>query len=263
MSKMTGIIFDIDHFAVNDGKGIRTAIYFKGCPLRCLWCHSPESQSNEIETIHNTENHQTKAKKTIGRYITVSDLINEILPQKVFFDNSGGGVTITGGEPLMQPEFLIKLFEALRNENIHTIIETSMMCDPNIIKSLHSLADVFYCDIKIVNPAKHKEFTGTDNFVIMQNIRALARYRRNKNIVLRVPLIPGYTDSTQDIEKIIRFAKDIGLTDIHLLPYNPTAPAKYEWFNMKYPLGELKRQSDEYLNTLLSLAPADINVIIA
>ena len=268
-----GIIFDIDHFAVHDGPGIRSVVYFKGCPMRCLWCHSPESIKKEPESIFIKEKCIScnicagdkclhGARKTCGCFVSEQDLLDELLPQCAFFESSGGGVTFSGGEPLMQPEFIAILLQKLQEVGIHTIIETSMMCDRSIIQDIYPFVDEFYCDVKIIDSEKHKRYTGCDNKIILSNIELLAEEKNRQGITLRIPLIPGHTDASDDIAEIFRFAQNLDLSDIHLLPYNPSAPAKYEWLSMIYKPGKLERQDTQYLNELLSIAPADLNVTI-
>jgi len=273
MPKPGGIIFDIDHFAVHDGPGIRSVIYFKGCPLRCLWCHSPESQSKELEPVYIKSRCKScnncsgddclyEARRICGYHVSSSELLDEVLPQRAFYDSSGGGVTLSGGEPLMQPEFVAELLQKLRIKGMHTIIETSMMCDPKIIREIYPHVDSFYCDVKIIDPVKHKQYTGHDNNLILSNIELLSKLKDKTEIVLRIPLIPGYTDTPENITAIYHFALEKGLTEIHLLPYNTSAPAKYEWLSKTYPPGPLKQQNTQQLNELLSLAPNNLNVII-
>ena len=273
MVETGGVIFDIDHFASHDGPGIRSVVYLKGCPLRCLWCHSPESLKKEPEPVYikskcrscttcEGENCLYEARRVCGKYIAVSELVDELLPQKTFFDSSGGGVTFSGGEPLFQPEFLTALLHELRKENIHTLIETSMLCAPGIIKDIYSLIDTFFCDIKIMDTEKHKQCTGHRNDMILSNIKLLADLKKHKNIVIRVPLVPGCTDTAENIADIFNFARNTGLYEINLLPYNESAPAKYEWISKSYPLGNMKRQSTQYLNELLSIAPKELKVTI-
>ena len=137
-----------------------------------------------------------------------------------------------------------------------------MMCDPGVINEIAALTDMFFCDVKIIDAAKHKQYTGHDNSIILSNIISLANLKGHSGIVIRIPLIPGYTDTPEDINEIYRFAQDAGLSDINLLPYNPSAPAKYEWLSMSYPLGNLDRQNTQQLDDLLSAAPKGLNVKI-
>jgi pyruvate formate lyase activating enzyme len=273
MPQDSGLIFDVDHFAVHDGPGIRAVVYFKGCPLRCAWCHSPESQLGEPQAMRipskclscavcAAEACPNGAYRLCGRYMTVPELMSELLPDKVFYDSSGGGVTLSGGEVLFQPDFAAALLAALRAEGIHTIIESSMLGGEGAIRALSPLADVFYCDVKCMDPIRHKEYTGADNSAILANIGLLAGLRGGSGIVLRVPLIPGYNDAPGDVAAVYGFALELGLCDIHLLPYNTSAPAKYEWLGLAFPPGELERQSAPYLAELVSMAPTGLNVTV-
>ena len=273
MPESGGVIFDIDHFAVHDGPGIRCVVYFKGCPLRCIWCHSPQSLAREPELVYikvkcNSctacagEKCIYGARRICGKHVSVQDIIDELLPQRAFFESSGGGATFSGGEPLYQPEFIAALLRKLHAEEIHTIIETSMMCDPGIIQDIYPFVSAFYCDVKIIDPDKHKQYTGHNNKTIISNIELLSKLKTQTDIVLRVPLIPGYTDAADDVSEIYRFAQELGILDVHLLPYNPSAPVKYEWLSLTYPLGTCERQSSQYLNDLQDIAPAGINVTI-
>ena len=273
MSDPIGIIFDIDHFAVHDGPGIRAVVYFKGCPLRCIWCHSPESQCGDPEPLHITsrclscavcadENCPNGAYEVCGRVCTVSELLAELLADRVFYESSGGGVTLSGGEALYQPEFAAALLESLHAEGIHTVVETSAVCSFGVLEKISPSVDVFYCDIKLMDPERHRQYTGADNRAILSNITRLAALRRGQGIVLRVPLIPGYTDAAADVAEINRFAHEIGVTEVHLLPYNASAPAKYEWLSREFLPGALERQSSAYLNELVSAAPEGVKVVI-
>jgi len=268
-----GVIFDIDHFAVHDGPGIRSVVYFKGCPLRCIWCHSPESLAREPEPVYIKAKCKScttcsgakciyEAQRICGRHVSMQDIIDELLPQRAFFESSGGGVTLSGGEPLFQPEFIAALLRKLHAEGIHTIIETSMMCDPGIIRDIYQYVNIFYCDMKVIDPIKHKQYTGCDNSMIISNIELLAKLKNKTDIVIRIPLIPDYTDAASDVSEIYQFARELGLSNIHLLPYNPSAPAKYEWLSMTYPPRTHQKQSYQYLSELKSIAPAGLNITI-
>ena len=273
MREPSGIIFDTDHFAVHDGPGVRTAVYFKGCPLRCAWCHSPESQNKEPELIHiksncrscpecAMENCPRGAKKICGRAVSVSELSDELSRDKVFFDASGGGVTLTGGEALFQPEFAAALLEKLFAFGIHTVVETCAYCATGDLLALSPFTGIFYCDVKLIDDKKHKKHTGLGNGLILSNIASLAEKRERRGVVLRVPLIPGYTDSAEDVKKIYDFAMETGLTEIHLLPYNASAPAKYEWLSRSFPPGELGPREISYYGALAASAPEKLNVTI-
>ena len=252
-----GIIFDIDHFAVHDGPGIRTVIYMKGCPLRCVWCHSPESQAKESEILHIAAD---GSRKMCGRTVRVSELVNEIIEDKIFFESSGGGVTLSGGEVLFQPEFAEALLARFCEYSIHTIVETSGFGNWENLRNIARYTDVFYYDIKSLDTKKHRIYTGAGNEIILDNLKKLTEL--TANITLRIPLIPGYNDSVIEITKIYDLACELHIYNIHLLGYNTSAPAKYQWLDLPYQPGELPKQSDDYINTLRKIAPKEINVVV-
>jgi len=256
MKDETGIIFDIDHFAVHDGPGIRTVIYFKGCPLRCVWCHSPESHKKEPQILR-----VNGANIISGRTVKASEIINEVIEHKVFFDSSGGGVTLSGGEILFQPEFAESLLAQFHGCEIHTVVETSGMGKWDNLRNIARYTDIFYYDIKSLNNEKHLFYTGLGNEIILNNLKKLAGEMSEK-ITLRVPLIPGYNDSTEDIMEIYRLVCELRIYNIHLLRYNTSAPAKYQWLDLPYKPGELKRQSDDYIDKLCKIATEEINVVV-
>ncbi|MCL2772841.1 MAG: radical SAM protein [Oscillospiraceae bacterium] len=256
MRDESGIIFDIDHFAVHDGPGIRTVIYLKGCPLRCVWCHSPESQAKEPQPLHINE------KQTIcGRTVKASEVVGEVIEDKVFFDSSGGGVTLSGGEVLFQPEFAEALLAQFHDGGIYAVVETSGMGKWENLRSIAKYTDIFYYDVKTLDNEKHIIYTGAGNKIILDNLKKLAEYMPEK-IVLRVPLIPGYNDSESEITEIYVLARELCIYSIHLLRYNTSAPAKYQWLDLPYQLGELKRQSNDYVEKLREIAPKGINVTV-
>ena len=269
MEEINGIIFDTDHFAIHDGPGIRTVIYLKGCPLKCVWCHNPESQEREPQLLHipnkcrhcgtcRGEGCLNGAVVMCGRKVTATGVIDEVIGDKVFFEKSGGGVTISGGEPLFQPGFIKELLKILKENKIHTIVETSGAGDWQTINDISGYTDIFYYDIKCLDERKDMEYTGSGNKIIIENLKKLVKHRKGKGIVIRVPLIPGYNDFIEDINKIYVFAKDLGIYEIHLLSYNSSAPAKYEWLSREYIPGDLKPQDEVCLKKLRDMAPDGI-----
>ncbi len=269
----TGVIFDIDHFSTHDGPGIRAVVYLKGCPLRCVWCHSPESQSFAPEPLRVVDRCRHCAQcagakcpsgawSLCGRAVQAPEVLGELLPDKVFFDSSGGGVTLSGGEPLAQPAFALALLAGLRQAGIHTVVESSGMGSWADLAALSQYTDLFYYDIKAVTQEKHRRFTGSDNDLILGNLARLARLRGGEGIVLRAPLIPGYNDGDEDLEALYALALARGVQTVHLLPYNISAAAKYEWLDRPYAPGILPRQSAERLEALRLLAPCSLTVSV-
>jgi len=268
-----GIIFDTDHFAVHDGPGIRTVIYLKGCPLKCVWCHSPESQEKDPQILYIADRCRkcaecledkcaNEARIICGKKVRASEIVNEIIENKVFFDSSGGGVTLSGGEVLFQPEFAENLLARFHACGIHTAVETSGMGKWENLRNIADHTDIFYYDIKILDDEKHRVYTGFGNKIILDNLKKLSDYVADGKITLRIPLIPGYNDSTDEITKIYRLALELRIYNVHLLCYNISAPAKYQWLDLMYQPGILEKQSDDYMNRLCGMAPKDINVSV-
>jgi pyruvate formate lyase activating enzyme len=269
---MTGTVFNIQRFCVNDGPGIRTTVFLKGCPLHCAWCHNPESISPEKELLirndrcircgscaevcehhapHQTENGVTttlgecvqcgrcvevcyaEARSIVGAEMTTESVLREIMKDVVFFDQSGGGATFSGGEPFLQHEFLLSLVQACKENNIHTAVDTSGYTLPEILKCVSPFVDLFLYDIKTIDDGKHRAFTGVSNEVIKKNIKNLIDW--GKNTIIRVPLIPGLNDDIQSISGIGKFAASMRMIEeIHILPYHKTGIEKYHRLGKKY-----------------------------
>ena len=183
-----GRIFDIQKFSVHDGPGIRTIVFLKGCALRCRWCCNPESQSKEIETMHTPQ-----GDKIIGRDVTVGEIIGPILKDRPFFSRSGGGLTLSGGETLLQPEFAKALFAAAKENGINTAIESTAFAKFETIEELLPYIDYYLMDIKHLSSEKHKQFTGQSNELILENAKKIAQ-KANK-LIIRVPVIPTFNDT--------------------------------------------------------------------
>ena len=266
-----GIIFDIDHFAAHDGPGIRTVVYLKGCPLRCVWCHSPESQKKEPQTLHFTDRCKScpdcfgdkcpnGAKAICGRIVKASEAAGEVAEDKIFFDSSGGGATISGGEILFQPEFALSLLAMLHDLGVHTVVETCGIGKWEDLRDMAAYADIFYYDIKSLDNKKHIMYTGMGNKIALGNLKKLAGCIATDKIALRVPLIPKHNDSAEEIAEIYNLAQKLNIRQIHLLGYNTSAPAKYQWLGLPYKPGELKKPSDDYIRGLREMAPKEIDV---
>ena len=262
-----GFVFDIKKYAIHDGPGIRTTVFFKGCPLQCQWCHNPESWRGHpelglrrgrcvrcgqcLEVCTNQAislapaSHKrglvedqpvtdagkcnlcgrcadacmTGAREIIGQEMTVGQVMNEVEKDVIFYDQSGGGVTFSGGEPLMQPEFLLALLNQCRAQAVHTAVDTSCYAQPEIVKMISEKTDLFLCDLKHTDSNVHERFTGVGNNLILDNIKHLSE--AGKKIVLRIPVVPGFNDDQANIEATGKFAASLpGVGKVNILPYN-------------------------------------------
>ena len=240
-----GIIFDIKRFAVHDGPGIRTTVFFKGCLAHCWWCHNPESQSSEIQTVtkSNTLDHMIfESNEIVGRQISVDELFEEIKKDAIYFDESGGGVTFSGGEPLMQPEFLESILKLCKEANIHITLDTTGYCEPEIIRSIYKYIDLFLYDLKIIDDKMHQKYTGLSNNQILENLKFLQS--KKKNIIIRYPVIPAVTDTEDNINRLIEFLQaNNGIHEINILPFHRIANHKYVRFQIENKMNKTKEPS--------------------
>ena len=246
-----GIIFDIKHYAIHDGPGIRTTVFLKGCPLRCCWCHNPESQNTEIQSVTRERKLDGKTyteKENIGYHISAQDLMKELKKDIIFFEQSGGGVTFSGGEPLMQADFLAEILKLCKQEGIHTVIDTSGHAEPGALKKVIDLADLFLFDLKLMDDVDHLNCTGVSNELALTNLKTLVR--ENKEVVIRFPYIPGYTDKEENIESIVALMKKLDLDRIDILPFHSIARHKYHQLGLDYQLGEVQKPSDEMMKVM-------------
>ena len=223
-------VFKIQKYSIHDGPGIRTTLFFQGCPLSCLWCHNPESQAKPLKT--NMEDIDKVA----------ADLMEEIEKDLIFYDDSGGGVTFSGGEPLSQPQLLFKLLDLCREKEIHTCLDTSGYCDAKTLLKAAEKSDLILYDIKLVDETAHKKHTGKSVALVLNNLKLLSKQRAN--IRLRFPLIPEMTDTNKNIGGIIAFLKENTIyRDIHILPFHKAGEAKYNSLNMKNYLQDIQPPS--------------------
>ena len=241
---VTGRIFDIQRFSIHDGPGIRTIIFLKGCRLRCKWCCNPESQEYEIQTM------KVQGKdKIIGRDVAVEEILEEIKKDFTYYRRSGGGVTLSGGEALLQPEFATELLKACQDYGINTAIETSGFASFDVIKQYLPYIDHLLMDIKHIDSKKHEEFTGNPNNLILENARKIAE--TGANLIIRVPVIPTFNDTKEEIRSIAAFVKTLtGVKEIHLLPYHRLGQDKYEGLGRKYTLSDVVPPDNEYMRML-------------
>ena len=248
MLAQRGRIFDIQRFSTHDGPGIRTIVFLKGCPLRCRWCCNPESQSYEIQQMK-----QKDKIKTVGRDVTVEEVLGEVLRDRPYYRRSGGGLTLSGGESLMQPDFAEALLKACHDKGINTAIETTGFAEPAVIERILPHLDLVLMDIKHINSRKHEEFTTRPNEKILANARLIAK--KVKELIIRVPVIPGFNDTAEEISDIASFAASLtGVTEIHLLPYHRMGRDKYEGLGRPYPMGDLPSPTAEKMAELKRVA---------
>ncbi|MDD2278139.1 MAG: glycyl-radical enzyme activating protein [Bacteroidales bacterium] len=248
---MKGMIFHTRSFSVHDGPGIRKSIFLKGCPLRCKWCHNPESHSFECEQVNSTQQLGSKCfdqTKTIGKLVSIEGLMQEIRADIPFFDESGGGVTLTGGEPLAQPLFTAELLRSCKNEGIHTALDTCGHASTKNFERTIEQTDLYLFDLKLASANAHKQYTGVDNRQILQNLKLASDSA--KPIIIRIPLIEGITDTNENLEGIKSIiASHKNIIRIDFLPYHSLAKHKFEMSNKNYSLSQME-------NYLLSKAQA-------
>ena len=278
----TANIFNIQKFSVHDGPGIRTTVFLKGCPLRCLWCHNPESQTINRQMLHDRDkcvlcgtcvkicpenaikienNILTTdpdkcsycgkceiycipgARQIAGKYYTVEEIFNEVMKDKVFYEQSNGGVTVSGGEPLLQIDFVEELLKKLKSENIHTAVDTCGAVSFENIQRVVPYTDVFLYDIKLMDDEKHIEYTGMSNKLILDNLKKLSQVHNNINI--RMPIIEGINADTKHIQATIDFIRYLNIKKVNLLPYHDIAKHKYKKLDMTYQDEKMSKPSEE------------------
>lgn len=224
-----GRIFDIQRYSIHDGVGIRTIVFLKGCVLKCRWCCNPESQSFEKQTML-----VDGKPKIIGKDVTAAEVMEIVERDRAYYRRSGGGLTLSGGESLCQPEFAGALLQAAKSCGINTAME-SMGCAPyEVIARILPYLDTYLLDIKHTNPNKHKEFTGRSNELMLENARKIAASGQTK-LVIRVPVVPGFNDTPEEIAGIAQFSDKLpGVGKIHLLPYHRLGQDKYVGLNREY-----------------------------
>ena len=251
-----GLVFGIQHFSIHDGDGIRSNVFLKGCPLRCLWCHNPEGLSAQIEIqyiqnkccgcgrcgyifknmhdlyIKSEDEKQQYAKKClygalepVGKWMSVDEVIEDVMKDLRFFKKSNGGITVSGGEPMMQPDFSLALLKEAKKQGIQTAMETSGFASLEQYKKVLPYVDEFLWDYKETDETKHKKFTGVSNQQILKNLDAL--YKDGANIILRCPIIPGLNDTEEHFRGIAKRSREMkDLKGVELMPYHKFGVAK-------------------------------------
>lgn len=245
--EIKGRIFDIQRFSVHDGGGIRTIVFLKGCPLRCKWCCNPEGQHYDIEkmTLGGKE-------KIVGRDVTVGEIIDVIERDRVYYRRSGGGLTLSGGECLAQPDFAVALLKAAKERGINTAIESTGFADFSVISRYLPYLDLYLMDIKHMNSAKHKEFTSQPNEKILENARKITN--AGTRLIVRTPVIPTFNDTKEEIAAIAEFARSLrGVKEMHILPYHRIGMDKYKGLGREYSLTGIEPPSKEFMNELLEV----------
>ena len=242
-----GRIFDIQKYSIHDGPGIRTIVFLKGCAFRCKWCCNPESQEYQIQRMKFGGK-----EKVVGKDVTVSEVMEEILKDAPYYNRSGGGLTLSGGESLLQPEFAIALLRAAKSYGISTAIETTGFAPWETVQKFLEQLDYVLMDIKHMNDEKHKKFCNQSNKLVLENAEKIAK--SGANLTIRVPVIPTINDTKEEIAEIARFAKKLGVKGLHLLPYHRMGEDKYEGLGRDYELKGISPLSNEHLQELFNAA---------
>jgi pyruvate formate lyase activating enzyme len=244
----TGIVFNIQRFAIHDGPGIRTTAFFKGCPLRCWWCHNPESHKilpekiNGCNTRRGFDQSFSMNKDEIGKEFSVDELMNEIVKDKIFFEESGGGITFSGGEPLMQSEFLTELLFECKSAGIHSTVDTSGYASTDIINKVAKDTDLFLYDLKLFNDDDHQKYTGVSNQTILKNLIQLDQLGRK--IIIRIPIVPELTDTNENLFAIRGFISYLNnVIEVNLLPYHRAGEGKYKKYGLENKMVKIESTS--------------------
>ena len=290
VSMTTGIIFNIQRYSIHDGPGIRTTIFLKGCPLICWWCQNPESQLSEQEMVFWEERCigcgecfsnclsraiqiknkkpvtdekkcnlcgkcsricPTQAREMIGEKLTAEEIIKEIEKDLIFYEESGGGVTFSGGEPLSQSEFLEDLLDGCKQKKIHTAVDTSGYVSWEILNKISPKVDLFLYDLKLMDNERHKKYIGVSNEIILENLKKLSFV--HNNIFIRFPVIPGINDDYQNIRKIGEFLSSLEITQVNLLSYHYIGIDKYRRLGRTYELVNTQPPSEEKLSKVSAI----------
>jgi pyruvate formate lyase activating enzyme len=238
----SGIVFDIKEFAIHDGPGIRTTVFMKGCPLSCQWCHNPEGQLRQLQVIR-----APSGERIAGKEYTATELAGLLNQQIDILQANEGGVTFSGGEPLLQADFVAEVIDLLND--VHILLDTSGYGKEEDFRKLVNRSELIYFDLKLIDATAHRHYTGGDNRLILRNLHLLDEM--GKPFAVRVPLVPGITDTDQNLTDIILIVRGmLTLQRVDLLPYNKAAGGKYEYAGMEFK-PEYDETSELNLNTAL------------
>ena len=247
-TSVKGRIFDIQRFSIHDGPGIRTIVFLKGCVLRCRWCCNPESQEYAIQEM--TLNGKTSV---VGRDVTVDEVMETVLKDRAYYRRTGGGLTLSGGECLCQPDFSAALLYAAKQMGLSTAIESTACAKYENIQKLLPNLDVYLLDIKHMDSDKHRAFTGVPNELILENARKLAVDANE--LIIRVPVIPTFNDKPEEIKAIAKFANSLpNVKELHLLPYHRLGRDKYAGLGREYSLADIEPMPKAKMEYLLQVA---------
>ena len=286
----TGVVFNLQKYSVQDGPGIRTTVFLKGCPLACVWCHNPESQSARPELTFSERRClscgecrlacsqadalpsatplppqpvecttcgqciqacPTEARQLVGRRWTVAEVLAEVVKDRIFYDQSAGGVTFSGGEPLAHPAFLKALLTACRRRGLRTAVDTCGFASEQVLTHVARLTDLFLFDLKLMDDAQHRHYTGVSNVPILANLRALSQI--HDHLWLRVPLIPGVNDDAAHLDAVARLAASLpSVRQVSVLPYHKFGAEKARRLGMESPLPGVEPPSSEQVERVVA-----------
>jgi pyruvate formate lyase activating enzyme len=249
----SGMIFDIKEFAIHDGPGIRTTVFLKGCPMSCMWCHNPEGQSQIPQVIRSPA-----GERIAGKEYTAKELVGLLNPQVDILRANEGGITFSGGEPLLQADFVCEVIDLL--DDVHVLLDTCGYGREEDFLRLVQRSDLVFLDLKLIDSKMHQHYTGCDNVPILRNLRILDG--TGKPFVIRVPMVPGVTDTNQNLSGILESVRGLaGLLRVDLLPYNKAAGSKYQYAGMDFK-PDYDESQELNLNTSI-FEQAGIKVVIA